>query len=230
MMQILTQKLKLIRRDKFSQIKFETPGKGVPRESASDAQQAAQTARRLGVGRRTGIGYHDPLGIDPIDQRGEIPLAGCNEIIDLPGQFGPIHRGEIVVAAVPGQHDVGVNLDRSGRDGVDQVGGEERLRRRCRGTPARRRPRLLHATHGDRQQRTHLRARRRALFVPVALAATAPARRPRTPARQRCPTMLTTCSTIVVCPREPDRPSGTAFMSLLPAMPERCAASQHHAG
>jgi hypothetical protein len=34
-------KLKLIRRQKCSQIKFETRGKGVPRESATDAQQAA---------------------------------------------------------------------------------------------------------------------------------------------------------------------------------------------
>ena len=55
-----------------------------------------------------------------------IPLAGGHEIVDLPGQFGPIHRGQIVVAAVPRQHDVGVDLGRAGREQVDHVSAEDR--------------------------------------------------------------------------------------------------------
>ena len=57
---------------------------------------------------------------------GMLSLARGDEIVDDCGQFGPIHRGQIMVAAVPRQHDVRVDLGRPGREQVDHVSAENR--------------------------------------------------------------------------------------------------------
>ena len=76
-------------------------------------------------GVRTPGGALTELRVDPVDQRAHIPLPGGYQSIDLRGQFGPVHRSQVVIAAIPRQHDVGVQFAGPAFQQVDQIGSQQ---------------------------------------------------------------------------------------------------------
>ncbi len=169
--------------------------RGFLRPACGDGRQlrgwarARSSAVGVDIGQRPRIRRHDPLGIRRVDQRAHLALAGGHQRVDPVGQVGSVHRGKVVVLAVPRQHHVRAGLQRLGERARRSVRLPGTACRRRRRRPAGRRPRRPRATPARSPAAAPARAPRRASPEPAVPAAADPARRRRAPARsaaRRC--------------------------------------------
>ena len=63
--------------------------------------------RRIDVSEGGVLRHHDPLGVDRVDQHSHAALPRGDQLVDPVRQCGSVHPGQVVIAPVPGQDDVG---------------------------------------------------------------------------------------------------------------------------